>query len=130
MTARATATFEITGWEETPYDVPADGPTLVRTTVKKTFQGDLTGQSVAELLMCQAEGGAGYVAAERIVGRIADRAGTFVLQHGGTQDGDASHAFGTVVPGSGTGALVGLRGTAAFQHDETGATLTLEYDLP
>ncbi len=131
MTTRATATFEITGWEETPYDMPADGPKLVRTTVNKTFRGEMIAESVAELLMCQSEAGAGYVAAERVVGQIGDRAGTFVIQHGGThQGGEVDHAFATVVPGSGTGDLVGLRGTAAFHHDETGATLTLDYDLP
>ena len=33
-------------------------------------------------------------------------------------------AFGNVIPGSGTGALAGLRGTVAMEHER----YTLEYD--
>ena len=29
------AAFEITGWEQAPYDEPADGPPLTRATVRK-----------------------------------------------------------------------------------------------
>src|SRR5688500_13708003 len=130
MTTRATATFEITGWDETAYDEPADGPKLSRATVTKRFRGGVEGESVAELLLCQAaDGSAGYLGSERVTGRVGDRAGSFVLQHGGTVAGDEQRPFGHVVPGSGTGELRGLRGEARFHHDEHGATLTLDYDL-
>src|SRR5687767_9284360 len=104
MTTRATATFEIAGWEETAYDEPGDGPKLTRVTVRKRFRGEVEGESVAELLTCQAgDDGAGYVGSERVTGRVGGRAGTFVVQHGGTMDGDAQRPFGHIVPGSGTG---------------------------
>jgi hypothetical protein len=129
MTTRATAAFEVTGWEQTDYDEPTQGPKLARATVRKTFRGEVEGESVAELLMCQAEAGAGYVASERIVGRVGGRAGSFVVQHGGVQAGEATRNFGYVVPGSGTGELRGLRGEATFRHDAQGAVFTLDYDL-
>ena len=76
-------------------------------------------------------GGAGYIAQERFVGRIGDRAGTFDLQHGGAAwpDGTTSHQFGYVVPHSGTGQLKGLNGTLVFRHDDAGAVFTLEYEF-
>jgi len=131
MTTRATATFEIIAWDETPYEEPADGPRLGRVAVRKVFRGDVEAESTAELLTSQsADGGAGYVASERVVGRVGDRAGSFVLQHGGLHDGGVPlRQFGHVVPGSGTGELRGLRGDAVFQHDEHGATFTLDYDF-
>ncbi len=130
MNRHATATFDITGWDETRYDQPGDGPKLLRATVRKTFRGDVEGESTAELLMCQADdGSAGYVAMERVTGRIGDRSGSFVVQHGATRDSASSATFGTVVPGSGTGDLRGLRGEASYRHDEQGATFTLDYDL-
>jgi hypothetical protein len=130
MTSRAAATFEITAWEETAYDEPAEGPKLVRATVTKTFRGDVEGESTAELLMCQAaDGSGGYIGSERVIGRVGDRAGSFVVQHGGTVEGTTVKPFGSVVPGSGTGELRGLRGEARFHHDERGATFTLDYDL-
>jgi hypothetical protein len=130
MSVTITTSFEITAWDEAPYDRAEEGPLLSRGTVKKTFHGELEGESVAELLMCQAEdGSAGYVAMERVTGRIGEMAGSFVIQHGGTHSEAGDEPFGTIVPGSGTGALEGIRGTAAFRHVGDSATLTLTYEL-
>jgi hypothetical protein len=136
MSTRAIASFDVTAWDDAPYDEPADGPRLARATVRKAFRGDLEGESTAELLLCQSDpsggaAGAGYVASERVVGRLGGRSGTFVLQHGGLSGGgEAPRTFGHVVPGSGTGGLAGLRGTAEISRDADGKhTLTLEYDF-
>jgi len=131
MTKRVTIPFEVTGWEQTAYDEPQDGPPLARASVRKVYRGELAGESTAELLMCQsADGAAGYVGIERVTGRIGERAGTFVLQHGATRDSaGAANTFGTVVPGSGTGELRGLRGNIEFRHDEKGASLTFDYAI-
>jgi hypothetical protein len=120
-----TAAFEVTAWDEHPYDEPADGPTLKRITVRKRFSGALEGESVAELLAAQGEDGRGYVASERVEGVLDGRSGTFVLQHGAIEGDGALRSFGSVVPGSGTGELRGINGDGTFVHDESGATLTL-----
>jgi hypothetical protein len=123
---RAKATFEITTWDPTPYDEPAEGPPLARTTLKKIFHGDIEAESTVVMLTCGREG---YVATERVTGRLGNRSGTFVLQHGAVQGGDRPWSFGYVVPGSGTGDLKGLRGESAILHGESGATFTLDYDF-
>ena len=135
MSTRATASFDVTAWDQTPYDDSAGGPLLARATVRKTFTGDLEATSTAELLMCQSDpqdlaAGAGYVASERVTGRLHGREGTFVLQHGGLSGDGEPHTFGHLVPGSGTGDLAGIRGTMEIAQDASGAhTLTLEYTL-
>lgn len=61
----------------------------------------------------------GYLANERVVGMLDGRQGTFVLQHGavvGSGFGEEGRLFGYVVPGSGSGALAGLAGTATVTH--------------
>jgi Protein of unknown function (DUF3224) len=126
MPQTVTATFEITGWDETRYDEPAEGPPLARATVRKRFSGPLDGTSVAELLTA---GESGYLASERVAGSLEGRSGTFVLQHGGVADETEQHAFGHIVPGSGTGELSGLRGDAVFAHDDAGARVTLTFTL-
>lgn len=127
---RATGNFEITAWEQTDYDEGAAGPKLSRATVRKTFQGELAGESAAELLMCgDAEGGIVYTALERVTGRVGDRSGNFLLLHGAMRGIDTTESSGRVVPDSGTGELRGLRGTVAIRHDEQGATFTLDYDF-
>lgn len=142
MSTRATATFEITGWTPKPYDAAADAVTaepteastedvkLTRVTVTKNFKGDVEGSSTAELLMCQgANESGGYLAQEQVVGRLGEREGSFVIQHGGLRWPGGQRSFGNVVTGSGTGELQGIRGEAVYAHDETGATLTLDYEF-
>ena len=129
MPETITATFEITGWDETRYDAPAEGPALARATVRRRFRGPLEGTSVAELLTAKGDRGAGYLASERVDGSLDGRRGTFVLQHGGVGDETDQRAFGHVVPGSGTGELVGLRGEAVYAHDDAGARVTITYEL-
>jgi len=124
-----TATFEITGWDETVYDAPDEGPPMARATVRKRFSGPLEGTSSAELLTAKGDGGAGYLASERVEASLEGRRGTFVMQHGGIGDETEQRAFGSIVPGSGTGELEGLRGDATFAHDDAGARLTLSYTL-
>jgi len=116
---RVNASFEITDWDQTTHDEPADGPPLLRATVRKRFSGALEGESVAELLMCGQEG---YVATERVVGSLEGCEGTFVLQHGAAT---AESRFGVVVPRSGTGALTGLAGTVVMEHER----IALDYEL-
>jgi hypothetical protein len=127
MAQTITASFEITGWDETVYDEAVEGPPLARITVRKRFSGPLEGTSVAEVLVA---GRSGYVASERVDGALDGRRGTFVVQHGGIGDETGRHAFGHIVPGSGTGELQGLRGEAAYAHDDSGARLTLTYAVP
>jgi hypothetical protein len=125
MTERTiTAGVEIAAWDERPSSLGGHGAALVR----KRFRGALEGSSVAELISLQTDGGAGYVASERVEGTLEGRTGSFVVQHGGVDDGSSpARAFGHVVPGSGTGELEGLHGEAAFAHDDAGGRLTLTY---
>lgn len=57
MTRELSAKVEITSREETVYDEPAEGPKLSRVVIHRAFTGDLEGTSVANLVLCQGEGG-------------------------------------------------------------------------
>ena len=130
MSTRATGAFEITTWEQVPYDEATEGPKLARATVRKTFRGELAGESTAELLLCEDDaGGIAYTALERVVGRVGDRSGSFLLLHGAMRGGDMTLAHGRVVPDSGTDELRGLRGEVEIAHDEQGAVFVLDYDF-
>ena len=97
--------------------------------MRKTFRGELAGESTAELLLCgDDEGGIAYTALERVVGRVGGRSGSFLLLHGAIR-GDAAKPRGRVVPDSGTGELRGLRGEVEISHDEQGAVFVLDYDF-
>ena len=131
MSIQAKSDFKILAWEQKPYDKHEEGPELLKIDVKRSFQGDVEAESTAVLLMCQASNdSAGYVATERIIGRVGSRSGSFVIQHGGAiMGGRPIDAFGYVVPGSGTGELKNLRGKCAWYHDEHEATFTFDYSF-
>jgi hypothetical protein len=111
MTTTARARFAISNWDEKPYSEGDDMPRLTRATVTRTLTGDIEGESQVEyLMMYRTDGSASFVGMERVVGRIGNGTGTFVLQRIGTfEDGQAKESY-SVIPGSGTGDLVGLKG--------------------
>jgi len=131
MTTRAVAKFDVTGWEPSEIESPEGGPKMGRALIKKTFSGDLEGTSSTEMLSCGSpdSGGAGYIAQELVTGTLAGRSGMFVMQHGGIAAKGQQRAFGSIVPGSGTGELRGLHGDVQYRHDESGASVTLDYDF-
>jgi hypothetical protein len=131
MKQNANARFAITKWDEKPYSEGADLPKLTRASVAKTFTGDIDGEGHVEyLMMYRSDGTASFVGFERVVGSVAGKAGSFVLQRTGVfENGLAKESF-VVVPGSGTGELQGLRGegTTAVGHG-TEFPFMLNYQL-
>lgn len=93
------------------------GATLGRMTIDKRFYGDLEGTSMGEMLSAgtSVPDSAGYVAIELVSGALHGRRGTFILQHSGTMDRGGGELVITVVPDSGTGELVGLRGALTIE---------------
>ena len=131
MKQSANARFAIKSWDEKPYSEGQDLPRLTRATVMKTFTGDIEGEGHVEyLMMYRSDGSATFVGLERVVGRIAGKTGTFVLQRIGVfENGQAKESY-SVIPGSATGELQGLRGegTSAVGHGME-HPFSLNYDL-
>ncbi|MFP3464777.1 DUF3224 domain-containing protein [Leifsonia sp. SIMBA_070] len=133
-TETITARFTVTGWE--PAELPglglsgADDDWLGAVVMRKTYSEGLVGESIAHFVSSGTEeGGRGYLAAERITGRLDDgRSGSVTVHHGALQHpGDAS-AFGNIVPGTGTGDFAGFRGTAHIEHDDSGPFFVIELE--
>jgi len=127
----ANARFVIKAWDEKPYGEGLGLPKLTRATVTKTFTGDLEGEGQVEYLMVyRGDGSATFVGLERVVGRLAGRTGSFVLQRTGVFEGGQAKEAYTVVPGSATGDLPGLRGdgSSAVGHGAE-HPFTLNYEL-
>jgi Protein of unknown function (DUF3224) len=128
-TTRATAVITVHKYEPAAYDETADGPVLTRIHVEESFAGDIEGAGVVEFLQAgRADGSASFVGIERVSGTVGGRAGTFLLQDEGTVEGQVVSGEWFVVPGSGTGGLVGLRGTGGFRANlGEGAQVHLDY---
>jgi Protein of unknown function (DUF3224) len=127
----ANARFAIQSWDEKPYSEGHDLPKLTRAAVTKTFTGDIVGEGHVEYLMMYCtDGSATFVGLERVVGQVAGKAGSFVLQRTGIFENGVAKESYSVVPGSGTGELRGLRGEGASTVGHgTEHPLTLNYEL-
>ena len=82
-------------------------------------------------MMYRSDGSATFVGLERVVGQIGDKKGSLVLQRTGAFEGGQAKETYTVVAGSATGDLSGLRGEGrssvghGMEHP-----FALDYELP
>ena len=132
MAERLTGIFKIEGWDESAYSEEDDGRKLTQASVKQSFSGDIEGEGSVEWLMCyRSDQTAEFVGLQRIDGRLGGRSGSFVLlQTDGSFDGTEAKGQLSVVPGSGTGELSGLRGQGQFSAPRASeASMTLDCDF-
>ena len=132
MTNIAAGPFDVTMNPDPSYETADGGIVLGRVSFSKTFHGALDAESVVQMLSAgtAVKGSAGYVAIERVEGRLDGRAGSFVLQHCGTMNRGQAQLTVSVVPDSGTGDLAGLAGTMAIDIVDGKHFYRFDYTLP
>jgi hypothetical protein len=110
LTNRAVGTFEVKVARLAPYN--QEDKTLARFSIDKQFRGDLEATSKGEMLSAgNSSTSGGYVAIEKVTGKLNGHIGSFVLQHSATMENGQPHLAVFVVPGSGSGGLSGISGT-------------------
>ena len=122
---------------EGPFDVQTTagaGPaaSLGRFTLEKRYHGELEGIAKGEMLSAgdPRSGNAGYVAIEEITGTLEGKRGTFALMQLGTMaQGSPPQLTLSIVPGSGTGELAGIQGTASIRQDGGQHRYAITYTL-
>jgi hypothetical protein len=133
MSTHAAAVFEVKAWDERPYQEIDGGTKFTRASATKVYRGDITGDGTSESLMFyRADGSAVFAGLEHVVAAIGGRAGSFVLEVSGTYGGGTATCDCTVVPGSGSGDLRGLRGEGRYvatHVDYPNVPFTLDYSF-
>ena len=127
--ARGSFTVEMKPQGET---IDVEGVKLGRLALDKRFEGDLAAIGKGEMLtaLTPVKGSAGYVAIERVTGTLHGRSGSFVFQHAGSMTRGAQQLSITVVPDSGSGALIGLAGIFKLNVVDGQHSYEFEYSLP
>ena len=125
---RAEATVTVARSDAEPFDETA-GPRLMEVRIRETFSGDIEGDSTVRALQALGQDGSAHmVSLQRGNGRLGGRCGAFVLQGAETIADGRIKATWSVVPGSGTGELAGLRGEGGFEgRFGEGSRGTLDY---
>ena len=131
MSLHAEGTFEV---RNSPLgaDDALNSTAIGRFALDKQFHGDLEGVSKGEMLGAgnPATGTAGYVAIEQFTGALDGRNGSFALQHFGTMEDNKFDLLVRVVPGSGTGELIGISGTMTISPINGKHSWKFDYNLP
>lgn len=127
---KAAGTFSVKIGPLSQYNTSPDAK-LARMSIDKQFNGDLVGTSQGEMLSAgtDTKGSAGYVAIERVTGKLNDRSGSFALQHNATMTRGAPYLNIVVIPDSGTGELAGLSGTMHIAIDKGNHSYEFEYSF-
>ena len=113
-TGKATGSFTIKNWDEQPFAEVEGAPKLTQARVSTTYGGDLDGEGTSILVMAYDGDDASYEGYERVVGSLGGRSGSFALRLAGGFEQGAARTTWTVVEGSGTGELAGLRGEGGY----------------
>ncbi|HEX5127045.1 MAG TPA: DUF3224 domain-containing protein [Rhodocyclaceae bacterium] len=122
--------FEVKLNPQAPEENVGD-PSVGRMSLDKQFHGDLEASSRGQMLavMTDIKGSAGYVAMERVAGKLHGRSGSFALQHSGTMTRGTPQLSVTVVPDSGTDQLAGLAGAMTIDIADGKHSYIFEYTL-
>lgn len=131
MSTRVSGPFTVEMVPQEPSEA-TKGAAISRMALEKRYEGDLAGVGRGEMLTVHGavDGSAGYVAIERFIGTLKGRAGGFALQHNGIMNrGEASLSV-VVVPDSGSGELVGLRGRMSLSNNGGAHVYEFEFELP
>jgi hypothetical protein len=126
--ARATTRIVVQSHESRPFD-ENPGPALVEIGLTERFSGDIEGESTVRALQVQrGDGSASMASLQRVRGKLHGREGSFVLEGREIVENGKVKATWSVVPGSGTGDLSGLRGEGGFEGAfGKGSEGTLDY---
>jgi Protein of unknown function (DUF3224) len=127
MTLHAEGELAIDSRQGSP--VEWEGAKMSRARWTKKFTGDLTATSYIEFVMGELDEGDSprvYVGVERVEGTLHGRKGAFVLVHSARSLGAENEMVITVLPGSGTGELSGITGTARITPEHA---FILDYEL-
>ena len=130
MANQATGAIAMNTWAEEPFAEQEGAPKLSRAHGSDLYHGELEGEAFFEYLMFYAEDGVTtYVGLIRFVGKLGDRAGSFVMQIRGTHQEGLVKAALTIEPDSGTGDLREIRGMGELRWEGSEGSVTLDYDL-
>ena len=142
MTTTLQTKLKIESWDEQPYRELADGRKFTRAEVGlggdaasgngSGADSSLESAAYEGLMYYAADGTTSYVTMMQVTGTLRGKSGSFVLIGSGTYDGATAAGESSIVPGSGTGELAGISGSAisSSTHDDYPyMPLTLRYDM-
>jgi Protein of unknown function (DUF3224) len=132
MTNTVATALKIESWDEEPAEEYADGTKISHSESRLGGADGIGSATARSLLFYRSDGTSSFVVVMRVEATLDGHAGAFVLSGSGTYDGTTAAQRLTIVDGSGSGELAGIRGSAisnSTHADYPNMPLVLEYDL-
>jgi hypothetical protein len=131
VSTHAEGSFDVKMVPRSP-DAQSDDSGVGRMTFDKQFHGDLEATSKGQMLAVTTseKSSAGYVALEKVTGKLKGRSGSFALEHTGIMNRGVPELNVVVVPDSGTDQLKGLTGKMEIVITNGKHFYNFEYRLP
>ncbi len=110
---------------------------MTKASVEFALVGDIECKASVEYLMFYKlfdakdphKSSAEYIGLMNLTGKINGKTGSFALEDHGTFTAGAAISKLSILEGSGTGELKGIKGTALYRADQKGSSFELNYDL-
>lgn len=117
-----TGAFDVKTTPQKTDNPEAESAKIGRMSLDKQFHGELEATSKGEMsyIGTDVEGSGGYVAIERVTGKLRGKSGSFILLHVGIMTKNVPNLKVTVLPDSGTGELTGISGTMNIRIEAGG----------
>ena len=101
-----------------------------RMTIDKTYQGDINGSGIGQMISKRTESGtAVYFAIEEFSGSVEGKSGAFTLLHRGFMSKESQSLEVVVLEGSGSGELKNISGSMIIDQGANGHTYEFSYEL-
>jgi hypothetical protein len=134
---KARGTYTVKKWEEVTIDQISPSTKTTKVSAEFVFSGEIEGTGMVEYLMYYRhadstdphKSSASYVGLIRFNGTLIGKQGGFVLEDKGSFEAGAASSTLQIVRESGTGSLVGARGTGMYRADSTECRIELDFDL-
>jgi hypothetical protein len=115
MGKQAKSSFKVKSGSQRSFSEVEGGPMLTKGSYTIVYKGDLQGEgTLEELKIHHTNIIVSIYGLERVIGRLGDKSGSFVLEHKGRLENGVIKSKRTIVPDSATGALKGLHGEINF----------------
>jgi hypothetical protein len=128
---KAIGSIAVQSFEPEREETRSGATSLGEVHISERFSGDIEADGVVRALRAVgSDGTASFCAFEHVEGTLAGRHGSFLLLTEATSSAKAVKGMWYVVPGSGTGGLVGLSGHGGFDGNlGQGSSYWLDYEL-
>lgn len=132
MTTTIETALKISSWDEEPAEEYADGTKISHAESRFDGADAISSATSRSFLFYRADGTSSFVVVMRVEATLDGHGGAFVLSGTGTYDGTTATQQFTIIDGSGSGELAGIRGSArsdSTHADYPNMPLVVEYDL-